>query len=113
MLYTLLVGRPPFDTNEVKSTLNRVVTANYHLPTHLSLEAKDLIDKLLKKNPAERINLQDLCNHPFIAKFSNISGFTRLEHPSSSIDSGILTLSSGKISARFLTSHNGRVYFVF
>ncbi|XP_076642183.1 polo like kinase SAK isoform X1 [Halictus rubicundus] len=66
MLYTLLVGNPPFDTDAVKSTLTRVVMADYVMPHHLSDNAKDLIDKLLKKNPKERIRLRDIPKHPFI-----------------------------------------------
>jgi polo-like kinase 4 len=31
MLYTLLVGRPPFDTDAIKSTLTRVVMADYRV----------------------------------------------------------------------------------
>ena len=31
MLYTLLVGKPPFDTNGVKSTLTKVVMADYEV----------------------------------------------------------------------------------
>uniref|UniRef100_A0A2C9KH76 Protein kinase domain-containing protein n=1 Tax=Biomphalaria glabrata TaxID=6526 RepID=A0A2C9KH76_BIOGL len=57
MLYTFLVGRPPFDTDAVKSTLNRVISAEYRLPSHLSPEAKDLIQGLLCKNPKDRIPL--------------------------------------------------------
>ncbi|XP_043289776.1 serine/threonine-protein kinase PLK4 [Venturia canescens] len=67
MLYTLLIGKPPFDTDAVKSTLTRVVMADYAMPSHLSDNAKDLIDKLLKKNPRERIKLRDISKHPFIA----------------------------------------------
>ncbi|CAK9819361.1 Serine/threonine-protein kinase PLK4 [Anthophora plagiata] len=67
MLYTLLVGKPPFDTDAVKSTLTRVVMADYVMPAHLSDNAKDLIDKLLKKNPKDRIRLRDIPKHPFIA----------------------------------------------
>lgn len=66
MLYTLLVGKPPFDTDAVKSTLTRVVMANYVMPSHLSDNAKDLIDKLLKKNPKDRIQLRDIPKHAFI-----------------------------------------------
>lgn len=66
MLYTLLVGTPPFDTDAVKSTLTRVVIADYMMPPHLSENAKDLIDKLLKKNPKDRIRLRDIIKHPFI-----------------------------------------------
>lgn len=95
MLYTLLVGNPPFDTDAVKSTLTRVVMADYkvffqilppsyfiyiegvlrinsvvslQVPVHLSLEAQDLIDNLLKKNPRDRIKLQDILKHPFLMK---------------------------------------------
>ncbi|XP_015184003.1 PREDICTED: serine/threonine-protein kinase PLK4 isoform X2 [Polistes dominula] len=78
MLYTLVVGKPPFDTDAVKSTLTRVAMADYDMPTNLSNNVKDLIDKLLKKNPKERINLKDIPHHPFITslktnKTSNIS----------------------------------------
>ncbi|GAB1864829.1 Serine/threonine-protein kinase PLK4 [Camponotus japonicus] len=66
MLYTLLVGKPPFDTDAVKSTLTRVVMADYIMPSYLSDNAKDLIEKLLKKNPKERIRLRDIHKHPFI-----------------------------------------------
>lgn len=66
MLYSLLVGKPPFDTDAVKSTLTRVVMADYAMPVHLSDNAKDLIDKLLKKNPKDRIRLRDIPKHPFI-----------------------------------------------
>ncbi|XP_065335960.1 serine/threonine-protein kinase PLK4 [Cloeon dipterum] len=68
MIYTLLVGRPPFDTDEIKSTLTRVVMANYKIPDHVSSEARDLIQCLLKKNPKERMKLHDVLDHPFLRK---------------------------------------------
>ena len=57
MLYTMLVGQPPFDTDAVKSTLDRVIKAKYDLPPHLSPEAQDLIQRLLQKNPEHRLRL--------------------------------------------------------
>ncbi|XP_039280876.1 serine/threonine-protein kinase PLK4 isoform X4 [Nilaparvata lugens] len=71
MLYTLLVGRPPFDTDGVRSTLTRIAMASYQIPESVSPEAKDLIDKLLKKNPKERIRLSAILDHPFIALKKN------------------------------------------
>lgn len=73
MLYTLLVGKPPFDTNAVKSTLTRVVMADYQIPSHLSQNAKNLIDKLLKKNPKDRIELRNIIKHPFITSLEDHS----------------------------------------
>ncbi|XP_053664295.1 serine/threonine-protein kinase PLK4 [Anopheles marshallii] len=69
MLYTLLVGKPPFDTDGVKSTLARVVMSNYILPAHLSSDVSDLIGRLLKKNPTERIKLEEVISHPFLSRY--------------------------------------------
>ena len=94
MLYTLLVGRPPFDTDGVKSTLTRVVISNYTVPSYLSIEAKDLIDKLLQKNPNERMKLEDVLSHPFMTK--NTSPFGKYNNGTmdSGITSGLMTISS-------------------
>ena len=62
LLYTMLVGIPPFDTSGVKSTLTKVVMSDYTLPENLSYEAKDLINVMLRKNPMERIKLQVIFN---------------------------------------------------
>ncbi len=61
MLYTLLVGRPPFDMQGVKNTLNKVISAEYQTPDYLSPEAKHLIKSLLKKTPSERLPLDRKC----------------------------------------------------
>ncbi|XP_060073337.1 serine/threonine-protein kinase PLK4-like isoform X2 [Ylistrum balloti] len=103
MLYTFLVGRPPFDTEGVKTTLNRVILAEFHLPDHISNEAKDLIQSLLKKNPKERQNLKDILGHPFMTK-DNSSSLSKGSHGfgETSIDSGrgtMATISSSRISS--------------
>lgn len=92
LLYTLLVGKPPFDTQGVKSTLNKVVNANYELPAHLSAEAKDLIYNLLQKNPNDRITLDQILEHSFIRRSMFISA-------NLTEDSGIHTMSSKRESA--------------
>lgn len=92
LLYTLLVGRPPFETQGVKSTLTRVVMDDYKLPSYLSPEAKDLINSLLQKNPKDRISLEQILEHPFIKRSSGVmSNITQ--------DSGIHTMSSRRESA--------------
>jgi len=68
LLYTLLVGKPPFDTERVQKTLTKVVMESHQFPEHLrlSFEVKDLINNLLKKNEAERIKLNDILLHPWM-----------------------------------------------
>ncbi|XP_018319337.1 serine/threonine-protein kinase PLK4 isoform X2 [Agrilus planipennis] len=94
LLYTLLVGSPPFDTHAVKSTLTRVVMANYQLPSHLSIEAKDLINALLQKNPRDRLKLDQILDHPFLKIHTTFRDISSRSH-----DSGIHTMSSRKDSA--------------
>lgn len=100
MLYTLLVGRPPFDTEAVKSTLNRVVLADYDLPCNLSSDAKDLISQLLKKNPGDRITLSGILDHPFMTQenMKKYSSNSQLYHPQhveeQSLDSGTGTMAT-------------------
>lgn len=98
MLYTLLVGKPPFDTDGVKSTLARVVLSNYSLPAHLSSDVSDLIERLLKKNPAERIKLEEVLSHPFLSRYdlgSKVYAFNSMNQKfSSDADSGMGTISS-------------------
>ncbi|XP_074650005.1 serine/threonine-protein kinase PLK4-like [Tubulanus polymorphus] len=92
MLYTFLVGRPPFDTMAVKSTLNKVISAKFDIPHHLSTDAKHLIQSLLKKNPKERLSLKEILDHPFMTG-SHISQ-CRKQIQESSLDSGNDTMST-------------------
>lgn len=100
MMYTLLVGKPPFDTDGVKSTLTKVVMTDIHVPNYISMEAKDLLERLLRKNPSERILIEDVHTHPFMLKHLTASHPT---YTAASVDSGLVTMSSGLTSAQNLT----------
>ncbi|XP_030032630.2 serine/threonine-protein kinase PLK4 [Manduca sexta] len=86
MLFTLLVGSPPFHTQHVKTTLNKVINADYKIPSELSLEAQDLLQRLLCKDPTKRITLKGIIEHPFLSynvqkqEFSRDSGFLTTMH---------------------------------
>ena len=71
MMVTLLTGSPPFESVAIKSTLEKVSRVDYTIPSRLSLEAKDLIENLIKKvsctnkDPKNRILLMNILKHPF------------------------------------------------
>ncbi|XP_066286299.1 serine/threonine-protein kinase PLK4-like [Branchiostoma lanceolatum] len=97
MLYTFLTGSPPFDTDQVRSTLNKVVLGDYHLPQHLSAPARSLITALLRKNPADRPKLADILSHPFMTPADPgrkpvIAGGRRRRPVEASVDSGNATM---------------------
>ena len=48
ILYTLLVGKPPFETQSLKDTYARIKKNEYHVPSRVGPLAKKLIVKLLQ-----------------------------------------------------------------
>ena len=50
ILFTLLVGKPPFETSTLKETYSRIKRNEYSVPSKLSPQAKNLICKLLQVN---------------------------------------------------------------
>ena len=63
-----LVGKPPFEASDTKTTYERISTVDLHFPEHVPEEAKDLISKLLCINPKERLPLLEIMMHSWIAK---------------------------------------------
>ncbi|XP_018614396.1 serine/threonine-protein kinase PLK2b [Scleropages formosus] len=77
VMYTMLLGRPPFETTNLKETYKCIREARYSMPSSLSLPAKQLIASMLSKNPENRPTLDDILQHDFI------QGFTPERLPSS------------------------------
>jgi len=68
IIYTMLVGKPPFETPDVKQTYNRIRMCSYSFPEHVPLSepAKNLITKILNLDPSRRPTLDEMMNHPFL-----------------------------------------------
>jgi hypothetical protein len=51
--YTLLIGKPPFQTKDVKAIYKRIRENRYEFPAdkEISQSAKDLIQEILNTNP--------------------------------------------------------------
>ena len=66
--YTLLVGVPPFQSKTSKATWSKIkrVIYTYPLAINLSNEWKDLIDNILQRDPAKRLKLDQILDHPFM-----------------------------------------------
>eukprot|EP00347_Sterkiella_histriomuscorum_P016927 403351315 len=68
ILYTLLVGRPPFESPEVKQTYKKIKANQYQFPegVPMSDQAKDFIRQLLKTEPSQRMTLKEMYAHDFL-----------------------------------------------
>ncbi|KAI4832426.1 hypothetical protein KUCAC02_015395 [Chaenocephalus aceratus] len=60
ILYTLLVGKPPFETSCLKETYNRIKKNNYTIPWHINPLASNLIKRMLHAEPAQRPTIAEL-----------------------------------------------------
>lgn len=70
ILYALIIGKPPFETKEVKTTYWRIQNTAYEFPESvpISVEAQDLISNILKFNPEHRLSLSQIREHAFFTK---------------------------------------------
>ncbi|XP_053320426.1 aurora kinase B [Spea bombifrons] len=66
LCYEFLVGSPPFDSPSHTETHRRIVNIDLKFPSFMSDGAKDLITKLLRYNPAHRLPLKCVLEHPWI-----------------------------------------------
>jgi len=68
IIYTLLVGKPPFETPDVKTTYKRIKMNSYSFPDHVPLSdaAKNLISKILNLDPSKRPTIDEVFAHPFL-----------------------------------------------
>lgn len=64
----MIIGKPPFETTNVKSTYDKIRKNSYHFPSHVSIskEAKELIQWILHSDPTKRPNLEEIKNHSFL-----------------------------------------------
>ena len=62
IIYTLLIGKPPFETRDVKTTYGKIKNADFIFPENskISQSAKNLIKKILVVEPKKRPSLNDI-----------------------------------------------------
>ena len=69
-LYSMLVGSLPFDDQELIELYKQIKLGKFYLPSTLSLEAIDLLKRILQVDPKKRITLKEIKNHVWF-KFDN------------------------------------------
>jgi polo-like kinase 1 len=68
ILYTMLCGRPPFESSEVKQTYQKIKAGQFSFPESLDINplAKGFIRDCLILDPSKRMNLQEMLQHDFL-----------------------------------------------
>lgn len=73
ILFEMLTGKPPYYSEQIPILYNNIKRAALQFPRGISAEAKDLIQKLLERNPSQRLGARDkneIKNHAF---FKNVN----------------------------------------
>ena len=65
-LYYILSGNLPFKGNNIHELENSILYGEYKKIKDVSFEANDIIDKMLKLDPNERITIDGILKHPWL-----------------------------------------------
>jgi len=68
LIFELLTGRCPFDGQSDNIIYDNILKNKIDWPKDINLEAKNLIGRILKTDPKDRISLSDMLKHPFFTK---------------------------------------------
>ena len=63
VLFALLSGFLPFEDPDTGELYKKILSADYHLPEHVSEEASDLISRILTTDPDKRITIPEIREH--------------------------------------------------
>ncbi|TAQ88187.1 hypothetical protein B7494_g3480 [Chlorociboria aeruginascens] len=81
VLYATLSGRLPFDVETgvgkdwLTSLLTKIRKGSYEMAPEFSVDAADLIQRILQVNPRDRINLNQIWRHPAVRKYDYLDDF--------------------------------------
>lgn len=72
ILYAMLIGRPPFETDDASKTYTRIRNGLFHFPQSrpISAEAAGLIKSMLRRDPECRPTPFQCLDHSFFASFT-------------------------------------------
>ncbi|KAI5861093.1 Pkinase-domain-containing protein [Durotheca rogersii] len=75
ILYACLTNSLPFYDNDMQRLLHKVQKGVYRMPTFTPYEQQDLIARMLKVDPEERISTRKLWLHPLVRKYDHLDDF--------------------------------------
>ncbi|KAK8893143.1 hypothetical protein M9Y10_021558 [Tritrichomonas musculus] len=66
ILFAMLTGEFPWNLSNTSVMVQQILNADYSFPNYLNAQSKDLISKMLKVPPNDRISMEDILKHPFL-----------------------------------------------
>jgi serine/threonine protein kinase len=71
LLFEILHGYAPFNAKADKDKQRQILNAEVRFAAHISEGAKDIISRLIKRSPSERMSLTQVLSHPWLQQLEN------------------------------------------
>ena len=71
VLYFMLCGYLPFQDTDNTKLYKKIIQGQITIPMHVSIQARELLYKLMEINPRKRINVAQIKRHSWIRLYSN------------------------------------------
>ncbi|KAI8350135.1 kinase-like domain-containing protein [Blakeslea trispora] len=68
VIYVMVTGSVPFDDKSMPGLHDKIKRGHVNYPAHISDECKDLLSQIFITDPAKRIIMTDIVNHPWLNK---------------------------------------------
>ena len=85
-LYIMVCGNFPFEGEELQEAVKNIILKTFEVKDYVSPLFKDLIYKILEKNPKKRLTIQQIKNHPWM----HIIDFNFMKSPGVIINKDII-----------------------
>ena len=69
LIFELTTGKSPFQGDNITNLKKNILLLNFNCPKDIKYEEKDLISKILKYEPKDRLSLEEILEHNFIKKY--------------------------------------------
>ena len=69
LLFELVTGTTPFQGGDIDTLKDNILKLKINWPKDINVDAKNLIMKILKIEPEQRLSLEEMLKHPSITKF--------------------------------------------
>ena len=81
----MICGYLPFEDQNTKKLYQKIIKADYKMPSFLSEHAQDLINNILNPDPTSRFGIDDIRNHPWFAIHDHQPPYTQPIYPGEKI----------------------------
>ena len=94
----MVCGYLPFDAESDAGIHQQIKEIQYEIPTFLGEDTVDLIHRIFKRVPQERITLMEILNHPWVQRYRKRSSATQPNDIPPNVPASRLSASSKELS---------------